>query len=1337
MSKILDYAQNVNKISNDNLLVNGNFDIWQRGSSFYNAGFTADRWYLLSNGEHKVSRLSGNVGLNNANNIIRIQTLSSGSYPVLSQIVDTDSTIEMRGKKATLSFYARKPSSIQGGSVTNNWTGPIYGKVYFSTSFDSIADGVLDITESLCSGTLETSDSWNLCKSSFDIPEEASTLKVEISASGSLNDNSIIELGQAKLEFGTIATSFGSSLHNEELNKCKKYYQKVETVLKAGTGAGNKNRKFAISTPLPVLPRSNNPRIIITKNSNVLIESFNASVSNDAYLKVSAISKQPHSELSLEFIIDDEILYGKQPDKINFVEIIRDTNLLKIDWNPPANSDSTTKYSVLYGTSPNEIVNIENFTDSSGNISGVVDSSPYYLQIYSTNSYGVSALSQIFETAPSYSVPSGVGSLTGTWLFDKYQLSWTSPDNDGGSPVTGYRIDVSMSNNFPEDTSNSNNNSTFYSAIPKPKQPKSVTQTEVGQFVPLPQAIIDTSVPVFNIGAIANTQNNSFLSNITNSPSLYYDNDPPKIFFTNSKFNNELTSTGTYYFRVSAMNLAGTGASTTFDLVKTPPSKPQSISTSVGDQIVNINYLPPLINGGNTISLFNLQRTVDSSFASYISSNHTANYAPIVVTNLTNGTGYYFRLRGYNELGYGDYSEIFTATPNKPVTVPGFPSGLVASWVDDDTAKITWLSPSDDGGSPIINYTLYSSSGSGFTSNLTTSITQNNIPSITLDLPITGNYDTFYLRAKANNSVGSSNYSSTISFAKQAPSTPVLTQLLAWDAAVTAGWSTPISRGSSITGYNLDYSTISDFSSNTTTITTTGNYQVVTSLTNNTPYYFRVRALNVIGTGSYSKTYTTTPVSPYSAPNAPINYGIDLSIYSVLPEIGSKYIIPADTSSMVNYRNNYYKMFGMIVSTPNTGSFIYGQNPYTIGSNIRTAAVHAGVLGPSETGIVYMYVIPKLSYYSGSLQNSIQSLNYNSTSNNPFFASSYYIVGSNTNTSCGTGNNFTAYGNDARRAPISRWNTPSNNGGLSITGYEIQYAANSSFDDQLTTVYRPGNTTISTQCISNTGVELHSRIRAYNATGVSPWTLLPEPILKGLAVPQPPSNFIVSQASVTGVDLSWTAPSGPIGSGYENPSNIFYKLGYYPIDNPYAKLTVPYSGVTSASLSIPGANTYIFSLQTHNRKYFSPVVTKVLNVVPSFPSVTSWLFTTSKSCCSSSAPQSLVNALKDNLNNLYSTFSSCAGSNGAAFITADFGKTTNIKAIAIKPHPVYGITYLNHAILEGSVDGISWTVIKDAYTMNFFNKNDGKIFFGNWNYRYIRLKSSNISCIDLSEFYFA
>jgi hypothetical protein len=890
--------------------------------------------------------------------------------------------------------------------------------------------------------------------------------------------------------------------------------------------------------------------------------------------------------------------------------------------------------------------------------------------LYSVNSYGQSPLSNIFEVAPAYSVPSGLTSLTGVWGFDTTYLSWDGPNNNGGSPITGYRIDRSMYSNFPDVEDVPDYNSTFYTS---------------------------GSARSFSI----------------------------------SKFIPELTSTGLYYFRVAAMNLAGTGTPSTFTLSKTIPSAPTGLSTTVGDGYVTINYFPPTGNGGLIIQSVNIEKSISSGFALTTGSLHVANYQPITLSGLTNSVNYYFRMRAYNASGYGPYSSTVLAMPNKPVTVPNAPQSISASWVDDDTVQVLMLAPTDDGGTPIINYTVYSSSGSGFSTNLTTSITQNSIPNISFDVPITGNYSTFYFRAKANNSVGSSAYSPTGSLAKQSPNAPTLTNILPGDTSATIQYSKPISRGSSITGYLIDYSTSSNFSSSTTTTSTTLS-KVITGLTNNTTYYCRVRAANSVGTGNYSNTISFIPVSPYSVPGT-VSCA---SIYIIeVPFLGNFNMLANNLSNLNNISlvGSPGNVFGIKITTPYSGGTIYGSNPYSRDSDIRTAAIHAGALTPAQTGIVYLWAQNGLSYYSGVTRNGLTSSNLGSSS------MSYQVIGSNVKTSC---NNFT-YGTatgvaTSTHVPYFGFCAPNNNGGLPITGYEIQFAADSAFSSQLTTIYRPGNVTSAIECITHSGVDLHGRVRAINTTGAGPWVSTPystPAIKKGIGAPQPPTGLIASAIGTTGISLSWSAPSGPIGSGFDTPSNISYRLQYWNQASPTAQTSVNYSGVLSATIPIGGPGTYTLQLQTKNSVYFSNSNNTVVSAV-SVTKPTSWVFSYNLGIYpGTSAPTQ--SGLRDGAaNSATSTWGSNIGYNN--FLTADFGSVKTVSSITIGPidaaYGGWGWSYLNGALLQYSTDNINWTNLTTINAATILRTTSYTV---NINARYIRVIMAPYNWLGVGEFYFS
>lgn len=96
------------------------------------------------------------------------------------------------------------------------------------------------------------------------------------------------------------------------------------------------------------------------------------------------------------------------------------------------------------------------------------------------------------------------------------------------------------------------------------------------------------------------------------------------------------------------------------------------------------------------------------------------------------------------------------------------------------------------------------------------------------------------------------------------PDAPVISSVTAGNAQVAVAWGAPANNGAAITDYVVQYSTSSSgsyttFADGTSTSTTA----TVTSLTNGTSYYFKVAAINSVGTGSNSAaSAAATPTLP-------------------------------------------------------------------------------------------------------------------------------------------------------------------------------------------------------------------------------------------------------------------------------------------------------------------------------------------------------------------------------------------------------------------------------------------------------------------------------------------
>ena len=101
------------------------------------------------------------------------------------------------------------------------------------------------------------------------------------------------------------------------------------------------------------------------------------------------------------------------------------------------------------------------------------------------------------------------------------------------------------------------------------------------------------------------------------------------------------------------------------------------------------------------------------------------------------------------------------------------------------------------------------------------------------------------------------------------PAAPTALTAAVTNTAVTLSWDVPVNDGGAeITGYMIEYSVNADLSSPTTVTTTdAATSYTVSGLTNATPYYFRVAAVNSAGTGAYYPGMGDAAVSATPADN--------------------------------------------------------------------------------------------------------------------------------------------------------------------------------------------------------------------------------------------------------------------------------------------------------------------------------------------------------------------------------------------------------------------------------------------------------------------------------------
>ena len=243
-----------------NAIINGDFGVWQRGTSFTGSGYSADRFSFVSssatpttNSVTQETFTPGSIeaiGYGNAQFFIRseITTLGSATAPRIEHKIEDVNTLA--GQTVTLSFWAK--------SVNSN-----SGSIRFAQSFGS---GGSAKTVSF-SDTFSMTSSWQR----FSFTGTLDSVSGKTVGSGSLLelriyqesvDGSVIDLWGVQLEAGGVATPFrlaGGGSKAAELALCQRYYYKVTTDAAfkyIGTGFYESSSSMLIYHHFPVTMRT-------------------------------------------------------------------------------------------------------------------------------------------------------------------------------------------------------------------------------------------------------------------------------------------------------------------------------------------------------------------------------------------------------------------------------------------------------------------------------------------------------------------------------------------------------------------------------------------------------------------------------------------------------------------------------------------------------------------------------------------------------------------------------------------------------------------------------------------------------------------------------------------------------------------------------------------------------------------------------------------------------------------------------------------------------------------------------------------------------------------------
>ena len=549
---------------------------------------------------------------------------------------------------------------------------------------------------------------------------------------------------------------------------------------------------------------------------------------------------------------------------------------IDLAWSAPGSDGGSpiTNYKVYRGTSSGgesflvELGDVLSYADS-----GLTNGQTYYYYVTAVNSVGEGPQSNEASATPNAPAnpPGAPQGLTATASDSTVVLAWSPPGDDGGSPITNYKVyrgtspggesflanvgvvlaytdtgltngvtyyyEVSAENSIGEGPRSNEASATPNPPASPPTSPQNLAATGGDGYVDLawdPPAN-DGGLPILEYRVYRGTSSGgeSFLASAGLSLS-----------YTDSS----VTNGQTYYYEVTAKNAVGESspsneASATPNRPATPPGAPQGLTATAGDGSVSLSWTAPSSDGGAPITNYKIYRGDSSNGEGLLDT--VGDVRSYTDTSVTNGNTYYYKVSAVNSVGEGPQSNEASATPNAPTSPPGAPQDLVAT-AGDASVSLTWSPPSSDGGAPITNYKIYRGNTPD---QLSLRATVPNVLAYT-DSPLT-NGKTYYYKVTAVNSVGegppSNLASATPQSGQTAPSPPRSLSAAAGDARVALTWLDPSSDGGSpITNYTVYRGTTPGGESLLTTLGNVTSYTDAT-VTNGVTYYYVVTAVNGVG----------------------------------------------------------------------------------------------------------------------------------------------------------------------------------------------------------------------------------------------------------------------------------------------------------------------------------------------------------------------------------------------------------------------------------------------------------------------------------------------------------
>ena len=418
---------------------------------------------------------------------------------------------------------------------------------------------------------------------------------------------------------------------------------------------------------------------------------------------------------------------------------------IELEWTPPSDSGSSaiTGYQVEVsadgGANWTTVASNTGSTKTSYTHSGLQPGTTRHYRVAAINDAGTGPPSPIAHaTTLSGTLGAPTGLVAVAQGSSQIDLTWIAPTGDGGSPITGYRIEVSSNGGLSWFVMVANTNSTATSYSHAGLAPGTTrhyrvsainANGDVGPASNVDHATtgIDTSGAPTNLTATANGSSRIDLSwaapsndggsavtgyriqvSVPDDPTWTTLVDNTGSAATTYSHTN-LPPASTWSYRVAAINASGTGpdsepvTATTDPEVPDPPTDLTAVTR--GSSWIQLSWKAPIVTGGVELTGYRIEVYDDANSLWTPLESDTRNTATQYHhLDLEPGETWHYRVSAINELGVGEPSNVVQATTD--AVVPDAPTHLVANANGASEIDLEWRAPDYTGGAAVTGYLI-------------------------------------------------------------------------------------------------------------------------------------------------------------------------------------------------------------------------------------------------------------------------------------------------------------------------------------------------------------------------------------------------------------------------------------------------------------------------------------------------------------------------------------------------------------------------------------------------------------------------------------------------------